>query len=77
MEDLIAGSPDEFFGSRGFVLKGRQQSFDGGGPFDLLFTDRYETNVLMEVKAVVARYDNADQLGRYKEALAAKGETSR
>ena len=31
MEDLIAGSPDEFFPSRGFVLKGRQQSFDGGG----------------------------------------------
>jgi endonuclease NucS-like protein len=76
MEDLIAAFPEEFFPGHGFVLKGRQQSFAGVGRFDLLFTDRHQTNVLMELKAVVARYDNADQLGRYKEALEAKGETN-
>ena len=76
MEDLIAAFPEDFFPGHGFVLEGRQRSFAGVGRFDLLFTDRYKTNVLMELKAVVARYDNADQLGRYKEALEAKGETN-
>jgi hypothetical protein len=76
MEDLIAEFPEEFFPGHGFVLKGRQQSFSGVGRFDLLFTDRYQSNVLVELKAVVARYGDADQLGRYKEALEAKGETT-
>jgi RecB family endonuclease NucS len=38
----------------------------------LLFVDRHGTNVLMELKAVTAKYGNADQLAKYKEALGAK-----
>jgi hypothetical protein len=64
----------EHFPSHELVLKGRQQSFVGVGRFDLLFTDAYQTNVLMELKAVTAKYENATQLAKYKEALAAKGE---
>jgi hypothetical protein len=74
MEDLIAASPEEFFPGHGFALRGRQKSFAGVGRFDLLFTDRYETNILMELKAVTARYENATQLAKYKDALEAQGE---
>lgn len=74
MEDLIAVSPDDFFPGRGFVLRDRQKSFAGIGRFDLLFVDRYRTNILMELKAVPARYENATQLAKYKDALEAQGE---
>jgi len=74
MEDLLAAFPDDFFHEHSLVLKGRQQVFSGVGRFDLLFTDRYQTNVLMELKAVTAKYENAAQLAKYKEALEAKGE---
>jgi len=74
MEDLIAEFPEEFF--YGFSLVGRQQSFAGVGRFDLLFTDRYQTRVLIELKAVTAKYENATQLAKYKEALDAKGESN-
>ncbi len=69
MEDLIADNPDHFFPRHGFVLQGRQQSFQGVGRFDLLFTDRHGMNVLMELKAVPARYEAIDQLARYRDAL--------
>lgn len=74
MEDLLSEFPNDFFPGHGFVLKGRQQAFAGVGRFDLLFVDSYQSNVLMELKAVVAKYENASQLAMYKEALEAKGE---
>jgi RecB family endonuclease NucS len=74
MENLIAAFPEEFFPGYRFVLTGRQQSFCGAGRFDLLFTDSYQTKVLMELKAVTAKYENATQLAKYKEALEARGE---
>lgn len=76
MEDLIAKYPDEFFPGKGFELKGRQQSFAGVGRFDLLFRDLFKTNVLMELKAVPARYDVASQLARYKDELQHRGESN-
>jgi hypothetical protein len=74
MEDLIAAFPEDFIPGHGLVLKARQQSFGGIGRFDVLFADRYGTNVLMELKAVGAKYENATQLAKYKEALEAQGE---
>lgn len=74
MENLIARFPEEFFAGHSFILRGRQQAFAGIGRFDLLFTDQFKTNVLMELKAVTAKYENATQLARYKEALEARGE---
>lgn len=73
MEDLIAENPEYFFPRFGFVLRGRQQSFQGVGRFDLLFTDRNEMHVLMELKAIPAKYEVIDQLGRYRDALAERG----
>jgi hypothetical protein len=73
MEDLIAANPDHFFPRHGFVLKGRQQSYQGVGRFDLLFVDRHGMNILMELKAVPARYDVIDQVARYRDALVSRG----
>jgi hypothetical protein len=74
MEDLIAQFPDEFFSSHGLVLKGRQQSFAEVGRFDLLFVDSFQTNVLMELKARTAKYEDASQLAKYKDALNQSGQ---
>lgn len=74
MEDLIANHPDDFFPGKGFDLRGRQQSFAGVGRFDLLFEDRFETKILMELKAVPAKYEVASQLAKYKDELLNRGE---
>lgn len=75
MEEMIARFPEDFFPGHGFVLTGRQQVFAGIGRFDLMFVDRFQTKVLMELKAVPAKYENATQLATYKDALEARGET--
>jgi hypothetical protein len=75
MEDLIAAHPEDFFPRRGMVLRGRQRSFVGVGRYDLLFEDEHRTNILMELKAVPAKYDDASQLAKYKEALEQGGHT--
>ncbi len=74
MEDLLASYPDEFFPRQSLVLKGRQREFPGVGRFDLLFEDHFQTNVLMELKARSARYEDATQLAKYKEELERRGE---
>ena len=74
MEDLIQAFPDEFFPGRGFKFKERQTSFAGVGRFDLLFEDRYNRNVLMELKAVAAKSEAVDQLIRYQDELRLRGE---
>jgi len=74
MEDLIASFPKDFFPRKELVLKDRQKSFAGVGRFDLLFEDEFQTQILMELKAVQARYDDATQLAKYKDALDGQGE---
>lgn len=74
MEDLIAAHPGDFFPRKNLVLRGRQKSFAGVGRFDLLFEDEFGTNILMELKAVAARYEDASQLAKYKEELECRGE---
>jgi len=72
MEDLIASFPKDFFPRKDLVLKGRQKSFAGVGRFDLLF--EFQTQILMELKAVQARYEDATQLATYKDELERLGE---
>jgi len=74
MEDLIAGFPDDFFHGFGFRLVGRQRSFAGVGRFDLLFIDRFDSRILMELKARPLRYEDATQVAGYKDELARQGE---
>lgn len=73
MEDLIAEHPDSFFPRNKFTLIGRQGSFSGVGRYDLLFKDEYEYNILMELKAVPAKYQDAHQLAKYKDAFTEQG----
>ncbi len=53
------------------MLQERQGSFQGVGRFDLLFKDEFDTNILMELKARTAKYQDATQLAKYKDALTA------
>lgn len=76
MEELIAKYPNDFFPRNLFILKGRQGSFAGVGRFDLLFTDEHQTNILMELKARPAKYEDASQLAKYNDALKAQGTTN-
>jgi len=72
MEDLIADHPGAFFPRHRFTLQGRQGHFQDVGRYDLLFVDEFGTQILMELKAVPARYENATQLARYSDALREK-----
>jgi hypothetical protein len=74
MEDLIESHPEDFFPRRVWALKGRQGVFHGIGRYDLLFEDQFKSNILMELKAVPAKLDVAEQLVRYQQALEGKGE---
>ncbi len=73
MEELIARYPAEFFPRNDFSLVGRQGSFPGVGRYDLLFKDGRGTNILMELKARPAKYEDADQLAKYHDALMLSG----
>jgi hypothetical protein len=75
MEDLIAAHPKDFF-NKEFTLIGRQQSFADVGRFDLLFKDEFGWMILVELKARVAKYEDATQLAKYKDELARRNETS-
>jgi hypothetical protein len=44
------------------------------GRFDLLFQDEFQTNILMELKARPAKYEDANQLARYHDELVRRGE---
>lgn len=69
MEDLIAKFPNDFFPRKKLILKERQGTFAGVGRFDLLFEDEFGSNILMELKARPAKYKDATQIAKYKEAL--------
>ncbi|HEY2496816.1 MAG TPA: endonuclease NucS domain-containing protein [Candidatus Angelobacter sp.] len=75
MEDLIAAHPKDFF-NKEFTLIGRQQSFADVGRFDLLFKDEFGWMILVELKARVAKYEDATQLAKYKDELVRRNETS-
>ncbi|MGB8128302.1 MAG: endonuclease NucS domain-containing protein, partial [Candidatus Angelobacter sp.] len=75
IEDLVAAHPKDFF-NKEFTLIGRQQSFADVGRFDLLFKDEFGWMILVELKARVAKYEDATQLAKYKDELARRNQTS-
>jgi hypothetical protein len=64
MEDLICAYPEEFFPRKELTFVDRQRLFPGVGKFDVLFSDRFGNQILMELKAVTARSGDADQRRR-------------
>jgi hypothetical protein len=73
MEELLALYPHDFFPRKMLILTGRQKSFAGVGRFDLLFEDEHKSNILIELKARVAKYEDASQVAKYKAALDEQG----
>jgi len=73
MEDLICAYPEEFFPRKELTFIDRQRLFPGVGKYDVLFSDRFGNQILMELKAVTAKSADADQLVRYQQALTANG----
>jgi hypothetical protein len=51
-----------------------QRSFKDVGRFHLLFEDEFQTQILMELKAVPGKYEDATQLARYKDEMERRGE---
>ena len=74
MEDLIAEFPSDFFPRQKLVFRRRQESMGEVGRFDLLFQDEFQTNILIELKARPAKYEDANQLARYRDELVRRGE---
>lgn len=74
MEELLAKYPEEFFPRRVLKLKGRQDTFPNIGRSDLLFEDQFGNNILMELKAVPAKLEVAEQLVKYQQAMEETGE---
>jgi hypothetical protein len=73
MEDLISTYPSEFFPRKELTFVNRQGSFPEVGRYDLLFSDRFGNQILIELKRVPVKAADADQLVRYHEALIASG----
>ena len=73
MEDLISSYPAEFFPRKELTFVNRQGSFPGVGRYDLLFSDRFENEIVMELKRVPVKASDAEQLVKYQEALIASG----
>lgn len=69
MEELIAKYPNDFFPRKQLKLKGRQGSFSNVGRYDLLFEDEFGTQIIMELKARPAKYEDATQVAKYYDEL--------
>jgi len=74
MEELIVRYPSDFFPLFSFTLAGRQGIFSGVGRYDLLFDDSRGMKILMELKARPAKYEDAEQLAKYNDALRMSGQ---
>jgi hypothetical protein len=73
MEELIARFPNDFFPRQQLQLKGRQESLAGVGRFDLVFSDKWGSTILMELKARSLKYEDATQVATYRDELKRNG----
>ena len=64
MENLIANYPDEVFPDAGFKLVGQQERF-GQCRVDVVFTDKYNRTILIEIKRGTLSREAAGQVMEY------------
>lgn len=64
IENLIANYPDEFFPSSGFQLVGQQVRL-GRCFADIIFKDKFERNVIVEIKRGILSRDASGQVMEY------------
>jgi hypothetical protein len=72
IENLIAQHPDDFFPNAHFKLQGQQAKI-GSCYADIVFTDKYERTIIIEVKRGVLSRDAAGQVMEYYGLLKQKG----
>ena len=64
MEYLIAHHPEDFFPNSGFILK--EQQFRIGGRFvDIVFSDKFDRTIVVEVKGGILSRDASGQIIEY------------
>ena len=64
IENLIANYPDEFFSSAGFKLVGQQIRL-GRCFADIIFKDKFDRKVIVEVKRGILSRDASGQVLEY------------
>jgi len=64
IENLIAQHPDEFFPNSGFMLVGQQVKL-GKCYADIIFNDRYNRKIIVEVKRGILSRDASGQIMEY------------
>jgi hypothetical protein len=64
IENLLANYPDEFFPKAGFVLQGQQVRI-GNCRADILFKDKYDRAIIIEVKKGLLSRDASGQVLEY------------
>jgi len=64
IENLLSLYPDEFFPKDGFKLKGQQINI-AGRRADIIFTDKYDRTIVLEIKQGVLTRDAAGQITEY------------
>lgn len=73
IENLIAKYPDEFFKNSGFKLIGQQVRL-GNKYADIIFQDKYERKVIIEVKRGILSREASGQVGEYYGLLKTESE---
>lgn len=71
LENLIARYPEEFFPGQGFRLVAQQYSV-GGKRIDILFEDKHQRKIIVEVKRGVLSREASGQVAEYYGLLKAK-----
>jgi hypothetical protein len=71
IENLIAEHPDEVFPGEGFKLIGQQQSIEGRR-IDILFQDKLNRNIIVEVKRGILSREASGQVAEYYGLLKSK-----
>ena len=64
IENLLALYPDEFFPNSGFELKGQQVQL-GRCRADIIFKDKYDRTIIIEVKRGILSRDASGQILEY------------
>ena len=64
IENLLANYPDDFFPNAGFILHGQQVRL-GNCRADILFKDKYDRTIIIEVKKGILSRDTSGQILEY------------
>ena len=64
MENLIANHPKDFFPNSNFILKGQQIQI-GGRFLDIVFSDKHNRTIIIEIKRGILSREASGQIIEY------------